>query len=418
MPSKLIVLAGPDEGRAFSLAGEPLLLGRSRATGSHLLDPHVSRVHCQVHPEGDQFVVSDFDSAAGTFVNGKRIARHALQAGDIIRIGNTRLQFLVDGDGAALPPAVVVTPASPEHVAHAKTILAAPVSNWMQELSGQKISHFKVGSPLARGKSGYTFHGRDTRRNLAVALKVLAPAFSRNEAAVHRFVEAMKLVLPLRHPNLVKVFGAGKTGPYCWVAMEYVHGESLAAVIGRIEAGAMLDWRQVLRVGIYLTRALEYAHGKNLVHQNVTPPNILVGKSMTVTKLTDLMLAAAIELDPTKPISAANLPGDDLAYMPPERTDGPGKAVDARADIYSLGATLYAMFTGKPPVQADTVRELVDKIRLEAPKSLKSQALGVPEPLEHIQQKMLAKRPDDRFGSAKELLKQLQIVARAHNVQV
>ncbi len=101
MPKKLVVLAGPDEGRDFTLGSDPLLLGRSRATDGHLLDPHVSRVHCQVQPEGEMLTLIDFDSPGGTFVNGKRISRHTLQPGDIIRIGNTRLQFVADGNFAA-----------------------------------------------------------------------------------------------------------------------------------------------------------------------------------------------------------------------------------------------------------------------------------------------------------------------------
>jgi hypothetical protein len=322
MPKKLVVLAGPDEGRVFALTNEPLLLGRSRATESHLLDPHISRVHCQIQPEGDQFVLSDFDSAGGTFVNGKRISRHTLQPGDLMRIGNTHLQFAEGADGA--PPSSAQA-AQTVGIPLARPVFGARASQWIKELAGQKLSHFKIGSPLARSKSGYVFHARDTRRNLAVALKVLDPTFSQSDAAVKRFVEAMKLVLPLRHPHLVKVYGAGKTGPHCWVAMEYVNGDSLAAVIGRIAAGGMLDWRQVLRVGIYLARALDYAHHKKLVHQSVTPANILVGKTMKETKLTDLMLAAAVEGDPTTPISAAGVPSEELSYMPPERTDGPGK---------------------------------------------------------------------------------------------
>jgi serine/threonine protein kinase len=225
-------------------------------------------------------------------------------------------------------------------------------------------------------------------------------------------------VLPLRHPHLVKVYGAGKAGPHCWVAMEYVSGESLAAVIGRIETSGMLDWRHVLRVGVYLGRALDYAHHKKLIHQSVTPVNILVGNTMAATKLADLMLAAAVEGDPTTPISAAGVPSEELSYMPPERTYGPGKLVDASADIYSLGATMYAMFTGRPPLQADTVRELVDKIRLTAPQPLGAQQLGMPEPLININQKMLAKRPEDRYQTAKDLLRHMEAFAKGHNLQI
>ncbi len=442
MAKKLVVLAGPDEGRAFSLGGEPVLLGRSRATGSHLIDPHVSRVHCQVELIDGQFILTDYDSAGGTFVNGKRISRHTLQSGDLLRIGNTRLQFMED-DGSAAPeappqegpdegpePGATIGPEGiplarpvrrPPPVSPATKVGRPPQRRpgaWAQDLPGTKILHYKIGPLLAKGKSGFVFHARDTRRNVAVALKVLDPEFSQSESAVKRFVQAMKSVLPLRHPNLVKVVGAGKTGPNCWVAMEYVHGESLAAVIGRIETAGMLDWRQVLRVGIFLARALVYAHQKNLLHQSVTPPNILIGKTMNETKLADLMLATATEEDPTKPISAAGVPSEELSYMPPERTDGPGKPVDARADIYSLGAILYAMFTGHPPLGASTVKELVTKIRLESPVSLKSHQLGLPEELEQIVQQMLAKRPQDRQQTAKEVLAQLEGVAKANKVTV
>src|SRR5438309_5297741 len=101
MAKKLVVLAGPDEGMVFALKAEVLLLGRSRATETHLTDPHVSRVHCQIVPEENRFVVVDFDSASGTFVNGKEVERHILIPGDLIRIGATHLQYIED---ATEPP--------------------------------------------------------------------------------------------------------------------------------------------------------------------------------------------------------------------------------------------------------------------------------------------------------------------------
>ena len=99
MAKKLVVLVGPDEGRVVPIEEETLLIGRSRAAGVHLIDPHVSRVHCQVQTEKDQSVLVDFDSAGGTFVNGVAIEKHVLKAGDLIRIGATRLQFLEDYAG-------------------------------------------------------------------------------------------------------------------------------------------------------------------------------------------------------------------------------------------------------------------------------------------------------------------------------
>src|SRR5204863_5751021 len=97
MSSKLMVLAGPDEGTVFPLGAEVVLLGRSRATETALTDPHVSRVHWQIVLEGNKFGVVDFDSASGTFVNGKEIERHVFQTSDLIRIGATHLQYAEGG---------------------------------------------------------------------------------------------------------------------------------------------------------------------------------------------------------------------------------------------------------------------------------------------------------------------------------
>src|SRR5438477_12492453 len=109
MTAKLVVLAGPDEGRVFPVASEAVLLGRSRATDTHLIDPHVSRVHCQVLPENSRHVLVDFDSAGGTFVNGKQVSRHNLQPGDLVRIGTTHMQF-VDEQAARTATAAAAAP--------------------------------------------------------------------------------------------------------------------------------------------------------------------------------------------------------------------------------------------------------------------------------------------------------------------
>jgi serine/threonine protein kinase len=394
MTKKIIVLAGPDEGRVFPLGTEPLLFGRSRATDPHLTDPHVSRVHCQVLPEGDQYVLIDFDSGSGTFVNGKEIGRHILKSGDLIRIGGTHMQYVVEAVEPAVGAAASKSP-----------------TDWAKALVGQTISNYTITSPLARGRSGYIFHAQDSRNETPVALKVLRSDFGQDEKKVQYFIEAMKAVMPLSHPHLLKIYGAGKTGNHCWVATEYVPGDSLSAVVGRIDKAGKLDWKGVLRVGIYLARALEFAHGKNLIHQNVTPQNILVGKSPQNTKLTDLMLALATEENPTKPISAAGAPSESLAYLSPERTDGPGAAVDARTDIYSLAATLYAMLTGRPPFQAPTVDELIEKIRLDMAPRIHTFHPHVPDDLEKLLRQCLAKRPQDRPATAAEMRKELEKIA-------
>jgi serine/threonine protein kinase len=408
MTKQLVVLSGPDEGRVFHLGADVFLLGRSRATESQLIDTNVSRVHCQVVPEGDQYALVDFDSVGGTFVNGKPIERHVLQPGDLIRIGSTRLQFVDDraAGGTPAPPAAAKPAGAPPRSA----------TEWVQKLEGQTLGAYEVGAPLARGRTGYVFHGQDTKRNIPVAVKVLKPEFGEDDKKVQHFVDAMKAVLPLRHPNLLKIYGAGKSSVHCWVAMEYIPGDSLAAVISRIHTPGKIEWRSIVRVGVYLSRALEFAHDKKLIHQNVTPQNVLVTKHPQDTKLIDLMLATALEEDPTKPISAAGTPSDSLPYLAPERTDGPSGACDARTDVYSLAATLYAMFTGKPPFEGDTVDEVVEHIRLDAPARLKSLPIEIPDAFERLIRRALAKRPKDRPASAAEVRKELESLARAHGV--
>lgn len=436
MANRLIVLAGPDEGRIFSLGAETLLLGRSRATETHLIDPHVSRVHCQVQMENGRHVLVDFDSAGGTFVNGKRVERHVLNHGDLIRIGGTRLQFesiAAESVPAESVPAsagaettlerAFVTPTETEPSPPAKPAAAnlppgVLDKNWYRKLEGQDFGSYRIGSLLAKGRTSFLYHARDTRKNVPLVLKVLKPEYCDEEHEVRRFVDMMKRTMPLRHPNLLKIFGAGKTGPHLWIAEEYVPSESLAAIIARIEIAGMLDWRQVLRVGIYLARALDYAHQKEILHLAVTPQNVLMGAEPRFTKLTDLMLAAALQGDPTLPISAAGVPSEELSYMPPERTDGPAGKVDVRTDIYSLGATLYAMLAGHPPFKASTVEELVRMIRLQAPASLASLMLGTPAELEVISQRLLAKRPDDRYPTVKEVLADLTKIAKDYKVSV
>src|SRR5437763_12842987 len=117
------------------------------------------------------------------------------------------------------------------------------------------------------------FKATDTRDDQTVAIKVLQPEFSRNDEEMQRFIRAMKTVLPLRHPNIVALLGAGKTGPFCWVAMEHVEGESMTQVIQRMGVAGMLDWKYGYRVAVHVARALEYAHGESIIHRNVTPTN-------------------------------------------------------------------------------------------------------------------------------------------------
>ncbi len=407
MPMQLVVTAGPDLGQIIPLpARDFFLLGRSRANEARLTDPHVSRVHCRVEVSGDDVVLVDHDSAGGTFVNGSRLgAPRSLRPGDVIRLGTTELQLrsAVPDDHSTLPPGERA----------ATTPRPAPLA----EMVSQTISHYALGPLLARGQTGFVFHARDTRDDRPAVVKILAPRLVSDEARRDRFVRAMKTVLPLRHPNLVTVLGAGRTAAQCWIAMEYVEGESLTQVVQRAGAGGKLDWRPALRVGVHLARALEYAHGRQIIHRNVAPMNVLLGDHGRVTKLGDLMLAKALEGD-----LAVNLtePGEllgDVNYLAPERTV-PSATIDERSDLFSVGSTLYALVTGRPPFAGGNMIDTIKRLRagvVERPKALQP---SLPESLEQVVLRLLARRPEDRYASAADLLRDLDRLAAAAGVAV
>jgi eukaryotic-like serine/threonine-protein kinase len=397
MPKRLLVVAGPDKGKAFPLSvTEPLLVGRSKATATRLTDPHVSRVHCQIEMEGDRVMVNDFESAGGTFVNNRKINQQEIKPGDIIRIGETQLRYQDDDAGEPSTMAPTVTPSPKPGVGFPDNLT---------ELSGKSVSYFEVGPVLAKGHTGVIFKARDTKENREVALKILWPEISKVDDEMQRFIRAMKTMLPLRHPNLVAIYGAGKTGPYCWMSMEYVEGESLTQVIQRIGVAGLLDWRNAVRVATHVARALEYAQEHQIIHRNITPNNILVRSSDKLTKLADLMLAKAMEGTLAESITKPGELIGDISYISPERTKGSLAEVDGRSDIYSLGATLYALLT-------------VRKIRQSEPEKPKKFQLSIPDQFEGVVLKMLAKRPEDRFQTAAELLKDLERVAKFQGVAV
>jgi len=404
----LYVIAGPDQGKRFNLSEDSnTLFGRSRHANTMLADLEISRVHCEVEISNQRVLLKDLDSSSGTFVNNKRVTECELKEGDIVRIGNTQMRL----DGTSAAEALTQPPT-------AAKIAARPVltsADRLQELSGHKLSHFDIGPVLAKGHAGLIFRAYDFKNDRNVAFKVLWPEFSKQEDDIQRFIRAMKTMMPLRHPNLVTTYGAGKTGPYCWTAMELVEGESLVKMVEHLGTAHMLDWKITLRIGYYLAKALEYAHGQNIIHRNLTPHNIMVGKTPAETKLGDLVLVKALEGGLTQQITKPGVILGDARYMSPERIADSTKA-DARADLYSLGALMYELLVGKPPFEAANLVETMIKIRKDEPVKPKKMQPALPDFLEEIVLKLLAKKPADRYPSATALLKEMERVAKSKNI--
>jgi serine/threonine-protein kinase len=395
MSAHIVITAGPDRGRSFPLTpGETLQIGRSQATATKLTDPSVSRVHCEVEWDGTRALVINVGTG-GTLLNGKEVTQAELKPGDTLRLGSTEARFQLT---------------APEDTTVALAAPRPPVGEALAGLTGKTLGGFGVESEIAKGSSGVVFRARDGDGQ-AVALKVLRPEFAANEEDMLRFVRAMKTVLELHHPNLVGLRKAGRTGQYCWVAMDLVEGESMTQVIKRIGVAGMLDWRYGYRVAVHIARALEYAHGKAVIHRNVTPQNILLRAADKTALLGDLMLAKALEGSLAQQITRPGELLGEVAYMAPERTRGAGE-VDVRADLYGLGATVYALIAGRPPIAGGSLPELIAQIRTAAPEKPKKYQMAIPDLFQGTVLKLLAKRPEERFQSAAELLADLDRVGK------
>jgi serine/threonine-protein kinase len=406
MLAQIEILEGPDKGRTFPLTeGQTVEIGRGEKTDTKLRDPRVSRHHCRLAMEDGNFVLTCAGGAGGTLVNGKAISKSEVKLGDIVRIGETqfRVQLADAHEVSTVVPAVAKPPVG--------------AASSLAELAGKTLAHYHIHSLVAKGRTGVVFKATDTRSGQLLALKVMLPEFSSQEDEMDRFIRGMRLALTLHHPNLINVLGAGKTGLHCWVAMEFVEGESLTQVIKRIGTANMLDWRHALRVAIHVARALDFVQQEGVIHRNITPTNIMMRTADKLTKLGDLMLAKALEGVGAEQHTRPGEIVGDLAYMSPERTRG-STEVDGRSDIYSLGATVYALLTGRPPCEGSTMVETIQKIRQADPVKPKKYQLSIPDLFEGTVMRTLAKRPDDRFQTPAELLTDLERVAKYQGVSV
>lgn len=411
MAFQLLIIAGPDKDKVFTLQGGPdQMLGRGNQCLYRLTDGRASRSHCQILLKGDEVTVIDNGGSGGVKINDNVVSRKAMKLGDVLQLGDTQLRLQM---GDFSPD--VVQAAAAKTPGRAKDAAPPPGAAGLAALSGQKLSHFDIGAVIGEGSSSMVFRAKDTKSGEDVALKVLLPEFSKDEQEMQRFIRAMKTMLPLRHPNLITLLAAGKSGPYCWVSMEYVDGESLTQVIERIGVAGMLDWREAFRVAVQIARVLDYAQEHQIIHRNISPKNILRRKEDKVAKLGDLMLAKALEGTLAEQITRPGALVGSLDYMSPERTREGGD-VDGRSDIYSLGATVYALLTGRPPFPGTSLAEKVTKIRqAEPPKPTKYQ-MATPHRFESIVLKMMAKEPDNRYQTPAQLVKDLEQIGRLEGV--
>ncbi len=263
-------------------------------------------------------------------------------------------------------------------------------------LKGRRIGVYEVMEEIGRGGMGVVYKARDRSLDREVAIKVLLPELSRDEEFERRFVREARAAAKLDHPNIVQVYTAGRFEDVLFIAMQLVRGRSLAQVIR--QKGRM-PVREALRIVRQAAAALAEAHKASLVHRDVKPNNIMIDETGRVKIMDFGLMRSSLSRE------AITRSGEFFGtpeYASPEQCET--SVLDGRSDIYSLGAVLYEMLTGRMPYSADTPMSLFRKILEEDPPPVRSVRPDVPQAVESLVRRMMAKRREDRFATAQEVM--------------
>ena len=282
--------------------------------------------------------------------------------------------------------------------------------------NGTKLGPYEIVSPIGAGGMGEVYRARDTRLDRTVAIKVLPKHLADTPDARQRFEREARAVSALNHPNICTLFDVGSQDGTEYLVMEYIEGETLAA---RLEKGALpLD--QSLKIGIEVADALDKAHRAGIIHRDLKPGNIMLTKSGA--KLLDfglaketLPLAAGATLSVlatrTTPVTQAGMIVGTFQYMSPEQVEA--KELDARSDIFSFGSVLYEMLTGRAAFQGRSQLSVASAILEKDPEPISVLIPMTPPALDRAVRMCLAKDPEDRWQTARDLLLELKWIAEA-----
>jgi eukaryotic-like serine/threonine-protein kinase len=274
--------------------------------------------------------------------------------------------------------------------------------------TGTRLGPYEILSPLGQGGMGEVYRARDTRLDRTVAIKVLPGDRAHDPQFRERFEREARAVSSLNHPNICVLHDIGNEGGIAYLVMECLEGESLAA---RLERGP-LPVAEALRYAIEIADALDAAHRRGVVHRDLKPGNIMIAK--TGAKLLDFGLAkmrataapAGSDHTATMTVTAEGSIVGTFQYMSPEQLEG--RDADARSDIFALGATLYEMLTGKRAFTGQSQASLITAIMSAQPAPVSSVQPSIPVSLDRVVRRCLAKDPDDRWQTARDLAEELR----------
>jgi serine/threonine protein kinase/DNA-binding response OmpR family regulator len=273
------------------------------------------------------------------------------------------------------------------------------------------LDDYEVLDRLGAGGMGTVYKARHRRMKRVVAIKVLSQQVAQAEHFVQRFQREVEAAARLSHPNVVMAFDAGEARAGHFLVMEFVNGRDLAS---EVQKTGPLSPREAVDCVLQAARALEYAHSQGVIHRDIKPANLL-RDDRGVVKVADLGLARISDpfgaaTQETRGLTQAGTIMGTVDFMPPEQAMG-SKAIDHRADIYSLGCTLFFLIAGRPPFVGETLMAILLQHREAPVPSLGESGWTIPDEFNAVFRRMAAKKPDDRFSSMTEVVRALEAVA-------
>ncbi len=265
----------------------------------------------------------------------------------------------------------------------------------LNQLKSSLADRYAIEREIGAGGMATVYLARDIRHDRLVALKLLNPELGA-VLGVERFLSEIKVTANLQHPNLLPLFDSGEAEGLLFYVMPYVEGETLRA---RLDREKQLPVEEAIRIAVAIANALEYAHNHGVIHRDLKPENILLQSGEPV--VADFGIALAVSKAGGNRITQTGLSLGTPNYMSPEQATG-DRVIDARSDIYSLGAMTYEMLTGEPPHTGNTSQAVIARMLTEKPRPIRTTRSAVPEYVEDAIQRSLEKLPADRFSSAKQ----------------
>ena len=277
---------------------------------------------------------------------------------------------------------------------------------------GDRVGAYEILASLGAGGMGEVYRARDTRLGRETAVKVLPEELAADRDRLVRFEQEARAASALNHPNIVTIYEVGFEGERPFLAMELVDGKSLREIV----VSGALPVRRMLSIAVQIAEGLAKAHAAGIVHRDLKPENVMVSKDGFV-KILDFGLAKLVEPDsggvsamPTlaRPETRPGVVMGTVGYMSPEQASG--EPLDYRSDQFSLGSMLYEMATGRKAFQRKTAAETLSAIIREDPESAGKIRPDLPPPVRWILERCLAKDPEERYTSTRDLARELAAV--------